>query len=80
MRLMVYLAALHEEPADFGSDVDEYNRAFEATELVLDELGGDPDKAIEIVVDEGYTYLQSSEALEEAFQAANRKKLNNQQT
>jgi hypothetical protein len=67
MRLMIYVGAIDSDPADFGGDIDTWNAAFETMEKVLDELGGDPDDAIEFVVDDGYTYVQSSEKLQEAI-------------
>ena len=67
MRLMIYIGAVDTEPADFEGEIELWNEAFETCEQILDELGGDPDAAIEFVVDDGYTYAQSSEKLEEAM-------------
>lgn len=67
MRLMIYMGAIDSDPADFGGEIELWNEAFETCEDILEELGGDPDAAIEFVVDDGYTYVQSSEKLEEAM-------------
>ena len=69
MRLMIYMGAVDTEPADFGGDIELWNDAFETTEKILEELGGDPDKAIEFIVDDGYTYVQASSELEDAMRA-----------
>lgn len=67
MRLMLYLVAMFEHETEIGGDIELHNKAMNEAEEVLDALGGDPEMAVEIVIDGEQIAFQASDELIDAI-------------